>query len=162
MSGESVPSALKHAVGKRLYATRIAIGRELGHAVSADMLASWLGVGRTAFSNWENGENLASVPAMLRLAARFGYTLEWIYAGKIGTLPLNRISTVEAAAAEAGAIVGAPMEETQFAVDRATLFSAPRRAATAPTRPGGSVTIQEPREPFDDGCLAPKRRPEKP
>lgn len=143
MTGEAVPSALKMAVGRRLLATRVVVGRLMRQPVTADMMANMLGVGRTAYTNWEIGENLASVPAMIRLCDKFGFTLDWIYAGRIGTLRLDLIPAVETAAAEVEAVVGGPLEETQYAASRSRGDLLPRPAATVPRRRRSKVTIHE-------------------
>lgn len=50
-------------------------------------LADLCGVNNARVNQWMIGNNLPRVPEMLQLCEKTGLTLDWIYGGKIETLP---------------------------------------------------------------------------
>jgi len=93
-------SNLKEAVGRRLAAARLALGK------TQEQLANEIGVERNTYANWEGGSRLAQVQAMLRLMAAHRITLEWIYAGGLHGMPSDLQRNVFAAASRLGIGVG--------------------------------------------------------
>lgn len=97
----SIPdSDLKEAVGRRLAAARLALGK------TQEQLATEIGVERNTYANWEGGSRLAQVQAMLRLMATHRITLEWVYAGGLHGMPADLQSDVFAAACRLGITAG--------------------------------------------------------
>lgn len=100
MPSSSPDSALKEAVGRRLAAARLALGK------TQEQLAAEIGVERNTYANWEGGSRLAQVQAMLRLMARHRVTLEWVYAGGLHGMPFDLQRDVFAAASRLGIAAG--------------------------------------------------------
>ncbi len=69
-------------VGKRLILTRLALGFEN----QKDFYAA-TGLGASAYSMWETGDNFPRVEHMMRLCQEFKLTLDWLYRGDISSLP---------------------------------------------------------------------------
>ena len=57
---------------------------------TVDEFADVLGVERNRASNWLNGYNLPKTPEMTKLCDITGVTLDWIYRGEPGALPLDK------------------------------------------------------------------------
>lgn len=74
------PLAIKVAARLR------AVMQEYGLSTAADLAAA-CGAERSAASNWLQGYNLPPVRHIIELATKTGITLDWIYAGKVETLP---------------------------------------------------------------------------
>jgi transcriptional regulator with XRE-family HTH domain len=73
----SRPTDVVRQIGIRLRAVREVEG------LTQEAFARAIGVTETALGNWERGDRVADVLAMVRVLSRFGVTLEWIYAGHL-------------------------------------------------------------------------------
>jgi transcriptional regulator with XRE-family HTH domain len=60
---------------------RVALG------VQQKVMAQQMHVSPQAWSGWENGRDLADPLVMARAALRYGFTVDWIYLGKLAYLP---------------------------------------------------------------------------
>jgi transcriptional regulator with XRE-family HTH domain len=139
MSKDDASPDLMIAVGRRLEAIRLALGEMLRIDMTQDVMANQLGVTRSGYSWWERGGRLAPVPAMLRLEERFGIPLEWIYQGRLRSVPYDLARHLEKYAGFVGAPIGAAVAE--FPTE-----AAPRRGrppGRTPRAPSG-VTLHEP------------------
>lgn len=70
------------AIGKRLVATRLALGFE-----SQMEFAAAANISPQALNNYERGRSRPALEIALALCNRFGLTLDWIYRGDAGGLP---------------------------------------------------------------------------
>lgn len=122
------PSEMKIMAGLRLRAVREHLG------IGQEAMANVLGTTRTALSNWENGERLADVAAMVRLYTRTGITLEWIYAGSAREMNYEKGEDLIAKAAELGAVVGGPVAEWPQEVERRPGIQSLKPPAAAPRK----------------------------
>jgi transcriptional regulator with XRE-family HTH domain len=132
-------SEAKRQAGLRLKAARLTLG------LSAEVMATELGLTRTALTAQENGQNTPDPLVMARMLRRFGITLEWIYAGELRYVrDFDFQEALRAKAAELGAVVGAPVAEFPMEVEHLG-----RQPGAAPKRrrPPGA-TIHEPPAPF--------------
>jgi DNA-binding XRE family transcriptional regulator len=77
------------AIGRRLLATRLALGFE-----SQLEFATAAGVSPQALNNYERGRSRPSLEIALSLCDRFGLTLDWIYRGDAGGLPHRLAQTL--------------------------------------------------------------------
>ncbi|CAA7621116.1 helix-turn-helix domain-containing protein [Magnetospirillum sp. UT-4] len=82
------PDAMR-VIGQRLRATREALG------LTQEQLALSIGVTRTAYTNWERGDRMPDPLAVVRLADRYGVTLDWIYRGQLGGMPHSLATKIE-------------------------------------------------------------------
>ena len=69
------------AIGLRLKAVRTALG------LSQKDLYDSLGVGASAWHNWESGKRTPDIFVMLNLKRQYGITLDWIFDGDPSNLP---------------------------------------------------------------------------
>jgi transcriptional regulator with XRE-family HTH domain len=90
-----LPFSRPENVGKRLALTRIALGFENQKEF---YLAT--GLGASAYSMWESGNNFPRVEHMMRLCQEFGLTLDWIYRGDISGLPYTLAMRIRQVIAE--------------------------------------------------------------
>lgn len=92
MEPDEILSGLdKESVGRRLAIARAAL------SLQPSQLADFMGWGRTSLSNWEAGTNYAPIERMAAFAKIYGVTLDFIYRGETGALPVslhNRIVAV--------------------------------------------------------------------
>lgn len=112
MSKPERPSEMKRQAGLRLRAVRESL------ELKQESMANMLGCTRTALTNWENGERMPDVAAMVRLYQRTGITLEWIFAGSLRELSFDKGDALAQRAAELGAVVGGPVAELAAEVER--------------------------------------------
>ncbi len=82
-------------VGERLRVT----AAELGFP-TATLLAEHLRLERPAVDAWYNGRALVPVQAMLPICDRYHLTLDWIYRGDPGGMPMSRGIRLVAAMAD--------------------------------------------------------------
>ena len=82
MSNPLVDVSSFETIGKRLLATRLALGVE-----SQIEFAAMAGISPQALNNYERGRSRPSLEIALALCDRFGLTLDWIYRGDAGGLP---------------------------------------------------------------------------
>ena len=138
MSKAERPSEMKRQAGLRLRAAREHL------ELKQESMANMLGCTRTALTNWENGDRLPDVAAMVRLYQRTGITLEWIFAGSLREMNYDKSADLERLAAELGAVVGAPVAELCTEVERRPGLAASKPAAQARTRrPKGGGGLHE-------------------
>lgn len=71
----------KRQVGDRLAQSISAIGKK-----PAD-IAKMFGISQQRLSNYIRGERPLDIVLAMKLSARFGFTLEWLYLGDIRSLP---------------------------------------------------------------------------
>jgi transcriptional regulator with XRE-family HTH domain len=128
MSKAERPSEMKRQAGLRLRAAREHL------QLNQENMANMLGCTRTALTNWENGDRLPDVAAMVRLYQRTGITLEWIYAGSLREMNYDKSADLERLAGENGAVVGAPVAEMAAEVARRSGIAASKPPARAPSR----------------------------
>ncbi len=137
MPKQERPSETVLMAGRRLKAARIALGMRV------EEFANSIGVEQTRMSNWtsETNPRLPDVMAMVRLWHRWGIPMEWIYAGDLHGVPYGLGQKLTAAAAEVGAVVGAPEREWPAAVERRPgAYGAATPAAPPPPKaPRGSM-----------------------
>lgn len=138
MSKAERPSEIKQMAGLRLRAVREHFG------ITQDAMAHLLGVQRTAYANWESGERLADVGAMVRLYQKHGITLEWIFAGSLREMPYDLGEALRAQAGRLGAVVGGPVAEWPQQVERLPGIAGARPVAAVPAQPKGRRTLHEP------------------
>ena len=110
--------------GRRLKAAREHLG------LNQKVMANEIGVERTALTNWEGGNRLPDVLAMVRLMQRFGITLEWVYAGALAGLPYDMARSLEERAIALGASVGTPAPEWNLVPDQITISASISKAST--------------------------------
>lgn len=79
----------KASVGKRLTALRMHV------APSQVVIANRLGIDKPRWNNWEKGVNLIRIDIALLLCAQTGVTLDWIYRGTPGGLPIDLATALE-------------------------------------------------------------------
>jgi transcriptional regulator with XRE-family HTH domain len=120
---------IKAQVGLRLRAARLI------HALDQAPFACAFGVSPSALGNWERGEKLADVLAMVRMAERFPITLEWIYAGQLRHMDFDVQQRLLMKAAEIGAVVGGSVAQWPMQAHERGAASAPK----APTHSGGGL-----------------------
>lgn len=128
-SGMSKPPRnddVKRQVGLRLRAIREVM------RLDQKTFARELGVETSALGNWERGDRLADVLAMTRLYHRWGFTLEWVYAGSLRGLDYDTAHQLEQAAIALGAVVGGPVVEWPMATENRPGESALRPPARVP------------------------------
>ena len=101
-------------------------------ALNQEWFASKIGVQRTALSNWEQGNVLPDVRAMVRLALVFGIPLEWIYLGQLRHVEYALADRLAQRAAELGAVVGGPTAEWPMVAERRSILAPSRPAAAVP------------------------------
>jgi transcriptional regulator with XRE-family HTH domain len=70
-------------VGRRLLALRSALGLKAYEMCEAVVVQT------NTWSQWENGKRMADLPAMMRVADRFGADLNYIYMGSLASLPAD-------------------------------------------------------------------------
>lgn len=128
MSKAERPSEMKRQAGLRLRAVREHL------ALKQESMANLLGCTRTALANWENGERLPDVGAMVRLYQRTGITLEWIFAGSLREISYDKSADLEHHAAVLGAVVGGPVAELPSEVERRPGLQAAKPPAQTPRR----------------------------
>lgn len=137
------PNDIKEQVGLRLRAVRELMG--LNQATFGNLI----GVSETALGNWERGEKLADVLAMLRLQMRYDWPLEWFYAGRASLRDFELRQQLEAKARELGAVIGAPIAEYPNEVPT-TIEGTPLRQPGARARRAKTAgTIHEQQADFD-------------
>lgn len=128
MSKAERPSEMKRQAGLRLRAVREHL------ELKQESMANMLGCTRTALANWENGERLPDVAAMVRLYLRTGITLEWVYAGSLREMSYDRGDALAQHAATLGAVVGAPVAEFPSEVERRPGLAGLKPPARVPAR----------------------------
>ena len=72
-------------------ANRLRAVREV-YGMSSKEFADQAGVPPKSYSQWESGDFRISIDGAIRLQARYGTSLDFIYLGSIDTLP-NKIAT---------------------------------------------------------------------
>lgn len=90
----------KLAAAQRLVATRKALG------LSQQDFAAAMGVGRTAYTNWESAERSIDPHAVARLWEVYGVTLDWIFRGDMSGLRHSlavRLQPLSSASSRGGA-----------------------------------------------------------
>lgn len=78
-------------IGQRLKRLRLALGY-----TNAKAFCGLIGVGDTAWNNWEKGRREIPIDAALRVCAKTGASLDYIYRGMDWTLPPQVRGKVEA------------------------------------------------------------------
>ncbi|MFW5642040.1 MAG: helix-turn-helix domain-containing protein, partial [Roseicyclus sp.] len=84
----------KHGSGVRLTAVRHALG------LTQEALAAQLGCSRPALANWENGDRLPDINAMVRLRLHYGIPLDYIFIGALHGIPADLLPELQSAAAD--------------------------------------------------------------
>jgi transcriptional regulator with XRE-family HTH domain len=108
--------------------------------LTQDALAREIGCERTALANYETGSRPAPPGAVARFANKYGLSMDWFYLGRTSGLSKGIAPDVEAAAAELGAVVGAPVAEWPMAVSQEAV---PRLPGKAPRRKATHATLHE-------------------
>lgn len=80
------------AIGKRLEITRLALGYRKQTAIVAALGSNF---SAALWNNWERGRDRPSLDLANMLCRRFQLTLDWIYRGDRGGLPLRLIQEIE-------------------------------------------------------------------
>lgn len=80
----------KDGFAMRLKALRLAFGPELGRTSQA-AFSDYVGIGPTAWNNYEKLGVRPDLDAARKLAAKFSVTLDWIYEGNPAGLSLGLI-----------------------------------------------------------------------
>lgn len=96
----------KHIVAARLVATRAALGWD-----SQQDYAAAAGFSKTTYNNWETGERLIPPSSAVQLCERFGLTLDFIYVGRLDTLPQNVAKALSSSPADKNQSTSSPMVE---------------------------------------------------
>lgn len=102
-----------------------------------------LGVTGNAIGNYERGDRVPDPLAVMRLEMRFGFPMNWIFAGQLRNFgDFDRAAEIEAKAAELGAVIGAPVAEWPMALP--TENGQPIRIpGHKPRRKGGAQGLHE-------------------
>lgn len=127
------PDDVMRQIGLRLRAVREVEG------LTQEVFARAIGVTETALGNWERGERIADVLAMVRLLSRFGVTLEWVYAGHLRGMDFDYSEKLREHAAILGAVVGGTAAEWPMQADVPGHPGLERPPARAPRRPRGTT-----------------------
>ena len=90
MASEFTPKA----VGNRLRLLRISKGIHVQKSMAALLEAS-----PSQYSNWENGIQIIPVEAATKVCGLTGSTLDYIYHGNAGALPMYLVSALKEASA---------------------------------------------------------------
>jgi transcriptional regulator with XRE-family HTH domain len=135
MPKPEVPSEIILQSSRRLRAAQLALGLR-----NADM-ARLLNVGVNTYSNWIGSEPKRRISelAMLRLWQHARIPMEFIYGGDISRTDYELAQKLIAAAAEVGAVIGAPAAE--FPMQTEHIGRAPARA---PRRQRGPLHEPQP------------------
>lgn len=72
---------------RELMARLAALQAEMG--LNHEQIAAYLGVGRTTWTNWTNGEVKPAEEAMIRLCHIGRVDMDWLYRGNIDRLPIG-------------------------------------------------------------------------
>lgn len=80
----------KAEVGRRLVALRSALG------LKAKTMCAEVNVEPNTWSQWEKGNRMADLVAMMRVADTFGADLNYIYMGTTSTMPYELATRVRA------------------------------------------------------------------
>lgn len=89
------PSCPRDSVGQEMAAAPDAT--EVGHRLRAlreslsltrAEMADANSIDRTNYGRFEDGKRLITIDIAFRLKVRYGITLEWLYAGEMGSLPM--------------------------------------------------------------------------
>ncbi|MGO9059203.1 MAG: helix-turn-helix domain-containing protein [Candidatus Binataceae bacterium] len=88
MSRAPRPSKSLQAVGARLRTARLALG------LRTAQFSQGVGVKSNAYSQWEHGQRLLDVLVAVRIAERYGITLEWLYRGIAYGLPASLVQKI--------------------------------------------------------------------
>jgi DNA-binding XRE family transcriptional regulator len=86
-----LPVNTRDEVGRRLRHLRFAYGYG-----SIGAWADFIGLGRTAWQNYEAGTRLIKVEEALKLCQTVGVTLDWIYRGEPSMLPMHVLERLRA------------------------------------------------------------------
>lgn len=97
VTSNAIPADILRAVGLRLRATRLALGKK------QDELATEIGAERNAYANWEGGTRRPDVLALIRLFHVHRISLDWVLGGALSGLPPDLQSRVFGAAVDIGA-----------------------------------------------------------
>lgn len=129
-------SEIAAQAGRRLRAAQLALGRGVTE------LANALGVQQNTLSNWMSPTNsrMPDQVAMLRLWQHFRVPMEFIYGGDTSRIEYDLRERIIQAAAEVGAVLGAPVAEWPMQAENRAL---PRAPARAPQRRPGGHTLHE-------------------
>lgn len=73
-------------IARRIVALREALG------YSASGFAVYIGISASQLSNYEHALRVPSLPVARQIRLRTGATLDWIYDGERGGLPLNLLN----------------------------------------------------------------------
>ncbi len=131
------PNDLMVHVGLRLRALRELAGLE------QQVFARTIGIEANTLSNYERGERFADPVAMTRMAQRFGWSLDFLYGGKLaGFRTFEEEERIIAICAQLGAALGAPTPEWPMQVESRPGEAGLRRPGAVPPlprRPGGTI-----------------------
>ena len=72
--------AMRSETGRRIRLTREALG------LSQPELAEAIGLGKTAWNNYERGRSRPNIEDGIRFSERFNISLDWIYKGDMSSL----------------------------------------------------------------------------
>lgn len=127
MPKPKIPDDLAKMAGLRLRAAREAMEWPQG------AFATRIGVNQNTLGNWEGGRHtMPAIEAMVKAHMLCGVPLDWVYCGSVHNLPHGLAATIEAKAAELGAVIGGPVAEWPHAVEREAQFHGMRKPAAAP------------------------------
>lgn len=87
-------------VGRRVALTRLALAETEGTPEGQVEFAVSLGIPRSAWNQFEKGQNLIPVPRAALLYDRFGVSLNWIYVGAVGDLTVRFAEAIKRAEAK--------------------------------------------------------------
>lgn len=102
-AGESIQSTDKYAlvdkaaVGRRLEQAHLALVELRGVPPEQVKFAESLGFSRAAWNQFVKGKNLIPAEKAALLYDRFGLSLNWIYMGALGDLPMRMVEEIERA-----------------------------------------------------------------
>lgn len=131
-------SEIAQQAGRRLRAAQLALRRGVTE------LANAIGVQQNTFSNWMAPDNkrMPDQIAMFRLWQNFRIPMEFIYGGDTSRIEYDLREQIIEAAAEVGAVIGAPVAEFPMQAEHTG-----RQPAQPPKRrrPPGA-TLHEPKD----------------
>lgn len=76
-----MPAINSIEIGARLKALRLALG------MSQVEFYTLAGIAQNAYSQYESGERLLTLPQAIKIREKFGVTLDWLFQGDVSGMP---------------------------------------------------------------------------
>lgn len=79
-------------IAKRLLSTRQALG------LSQVEFCAQIDVAKNVYNPFETGKRRITVDVAMKIRGRFGISLDWIYCGEVGRLPVELVTKLQSVA----------------------------------------------------------------